>query len=93
MGHKPVSIPALWATGLIRQGGASALAGRLACAHCVVSETDLDAIPETVASMPFDRMRHDLLMTLASVPQERILAIVDDLFMPLAAWYRPAAHG
>ena len=39
--------------------------------------------------MPFDLMRHDLLMTLKPLPQERVLAIVDDLFMPLAAAYRP----
>jgi hypothetical protein len=35
-------------------------------------------------------MRHDLLMTLKPVPPERIAAIVDDLFLPLAATYRPA---
>jgi hypothetical protein len=36
-------------------------------------------------------MRHELLMTLTAVPQERIVSIVDDLFLPLAAQYRPAA--
>jgi hypothetical protein len=41
--------------------------------------------------MPFDLMRHDLLMTLAPVPEERLTSIVDDLFLPLAAAYRP--HG
>jgi hypothetical protein len=35
--------------------------------------------------MPFDLMRHDLLMTLKPVPQDRIAVIVDDLFMPLVA--------
>jgi AcrR family transcriptional regulator len=54
-------------------------------------EIDLDRIPETVLSMPFDLMRHDMLMTLRSIPPERIVSIVDDLFMPLAAQYRPAA--
>ena len=39
--------------------------------------------------MPFDLMRHDLLMTLTAVPPERIVSIVDDLFLPLAAQYRP----
>ena len=39
--------------------------------------------------MPFDLMRHDLLMTLKPVPPERITSIVDDLFMPLVAAYRP----
>ena len=41
--------------------------------------------------MPFDLMRHDLLMTLRPVPPERIVSIVDDLFLPLAAQFRPAA--
>ena len=33
--------------------------------------------------MPFDLMRHDLLMTLKPLPEERVLEIVDELFMPL----------
>ena len=33
--------------------------------------------------MPFDLMRHDLLMTLRPVTPERIRSIVDDLFLPL----------
>ena len=33
--------------------------------------------------MPFDLMRHDLLMTLKPLPEERVLEIVDKLFMPL----------
>jgi hypothetical protein len=36
-------------------------------------------------------MRHDLLMTLTEVPPERIVSIVDDLFLPLAAQCRPTA--
>jgi AcrR family transcriptional regulator len=51
-------------------------------------EMDLDTIPRTVLSMPFDLMRHDLLMTLKPVPADRITAIIDDLFMPLVAAYR-----
>jgi hypothetical protein len=35
-------------------------------------------------AMPFDLLRHDLLMTLEPVPWERIISIVDDLFIPLA---------
>lgn len=50
-------------------------------------ELDLDTIPATVLTMPFDLMRHDLLMTLRPVPADRITAIVDDLFMPLLAAY------
>jgi hypothetical protein len=41
-----------------------------------------------VLTMPFDLMRHDLLMTLKPVSRERIQSIVDDLFMPLLAAYR-----
>jgi AcrR family transcriptional regulator len=58
-------------------------------------EIDLDRTPAAVLSMPFDLMRHDLLMTLRPVPPERINSIVDDLFMPLAAQFRlvPAETG
>jgi hypothetical protein len=35
--------------------------------------------------MPFDLMRHDMLMTFKPIPEERVLEIVDDLFMPLIA--------
>lgn len=34
-------------------------------------------------AMPFDLVRHDLLMELRPVPPARIPAIVDDLFLPL----------
>jgi AcrR family transcriptional regulator len=46
-------------------------------------EIDLDAIPPAALTMPFDLMRHDMLMTFKPIPPERLLAIVDDLFMPL----------
>ena len=48
-------------------------------------EIDLDRIPPIVLSMPFDLMRHDMLMTYKPIPEERVLQIVDDLFMPLIA--------
>jgi AcrR family transcriptional regulator len=48
-------------------------------------EIDLDRIPPAVLAMPFDLMRHDLLMTLQPVTPERIKSIVDDLFLPLVA--------
>jgi AcrR family transcriptional regulator len=51
-------------------------------------EIDIGAIPESVLAMPFDLMRHDLLMTLKPIPPERIQSIVDDLFMPLITLYR-----
>jgi AcrR family transcriptional regulator len=46
-------------------------------------EIDLDHIPRDVLMLPFDLMRHDLLMTLKPVPPQRIRSIVDDLFLPL----------
>ena len=52
-------------------------------------EIDLDKTPAAVLALPFDLMRHDLLMTLKPVPPERTAAIVDDLFLPLVAAYRP----
>jgi AcrR family transcriptional regulator len=52
-------------------------------------EIDLDRIPPVVLTMPFDLMRHDMLMTYQPIPPERVLAIVDDLFMPLVAIDRP----
>ena len=48
-------------------------------------EIDLDRIPRVVLTMPFDLMRHDILMTYKPIPDERILEIVDDLFLPLVA--------
>ena len=52
-------------------------------------EIDLNRIPPVVLTMPFDLMRHDMLMTYKPIPPERVLAIVDDLFMPLVAINRP----
>jgi AcrR family transcriptional regulator len=49
-------------------------------------EIDLVRIPPAVLTMPFDLMRQDMLMTYKPIPPERILAIVDDLFMPLVAF-------
>ena len=53
-------------------------------------EIDLDRIPPAVLTMPVDLMRHDMLMTYQPIPPERILTIVDDLFLPLVAATRPA---
>jgi hypothetical protein len=52
-------------------------------------EIDLDRIPPAVLAMPHELMRHDMLMTYQPIPPERVLAIVDDLFMPLVASSRP----
>jgi len=48
-------------------------------------EIDLNSIAPAVLSMPFDLMRHDMLMTYQAIPEERVRDIVDDLFMPLVA--------
>ena len=48
-------------------------------------EIDLNSIAPAVLSMPFDLMRHDMLMTYKPIPDERIREIVDDLFMPLVS--------
>ena len=51
-------------------------------------ELDLGRVPAAVLSMPFDLMRHDLLMTLKPVPAVRLTTIVDELFLPLVAAYQ-----
>ena len=51
-------------------------------------EIDPDTIPAAVLTLPFDLLRHDLLMTLKPLPADRITAIVDELFLPLVAAYR-----
>jgi Tetracyclin repressor-like, C-terminal domain len=52
-------------------------------------EIDLDKIAPAVLAMPFDLMRHDLLLTLKPLPEKRILEITDDLFLPLVTVCRP----
>jgi AcrR family transcriptional regulator len=46
-------------------------------------EIDLERLPASVLAMPFDLIRHDLVMTLKPVGEKRIVEIVDELFMPL----------
>ena len=46
-------------------------------------EIDLEQIPAVVLAMPFDLVRHDLLMDLKPVPPARIESIIDELFLPL----------
>ena len=53
-------------------------------------EIDLDTIAPAVLTMPFDLMRHEILMTHKPIPPERVVEIVDDLFMPLVAINRKA---
>ncbi|MFF7333466.1 TetR/AcrR family transcriptional regulator C-terminal ligand-binding domain-containing protein [Streptomyces sp. NPDC008150] len=46
-------------------------------------EIDLGSIPATVLAMPFDLLRHDLLMDLEPPAPARVRSIVDELFLPL----------
>lgn len=46
-------------------------------------EIDLDRIPSAVLAMPFDLVRHDLLMDLKPLKPARIQSIIDELFLPL----------
>lgn len=46
-------------------------------------EIDLERIPSAALAMPFDLVRHDLLMSLKPLEPARVRSIVDDLFMPL----------
>nr|WP_166640845.1 TetR/AcrR family transcriptional regulator [Amycolatopsis sp. SID8362] len=46
-------------------------------------EIDLERLPDALLEMPFELVRHDLLMELKPPSPARIRAIVDELFLPL----------
>ncbi|MGK3208681.1 TetR/AcrR family transcriptional regulator [Amycolatopsis sp. MEPSY49] len=46
-------------------------------------ELDLERVPAAVLAMPFDLVRHDMLMDSGPVKPARIRSIVDELFLPL----------
>jgi AcrR family transcriptional regulator len=46
-------------------------------------EIDLATVPNAVLALPFDLMRHDMLMTRKPLPRARLESIVDELFLPL----------
>ncbi|MEU8634568.1 TetR/AcrR family transcriptional regulator [Amycolatopsis sp. NPDC048633] len=46
-------------------------------------EIDLERVPAAVLDLPFDLVRHDLLMDLEPLKPARIRSIVDELFLPL----------
>jgi AcrR family transcriptional regulator len=50
-------------------------------------EIDLDKVPPAVLALPFDLIRHDMMLTFEQVPPERMAQIVDELFLPLIAVY------
>jgi AcrR family transcriptional regulator len=53
-------------------------------------EIDLERIPAAVLNLPFDLVRHDLLMDLKPPEPARIASIVDELFLPLVETERMA---
>ena len=58
-------------------------------------EIDLERIPSAVLAMPFDLVRHDLLMDLKPLKPTRIQSIVDELVLPLVQTHdvRPGSSG
>jgi AcrR family transcriptional regulator len=56
-------------------------------------EIDVERIPPSVLALPFDLMRHDMLMNLKPLKAERIEAIVDELFLPLVAVHQGTPGG
>jgi AcrR family transcriptional regulator len=53
-------------------------------------ELDRAALPPIVAQLPFTLLRHELLMRMAPADDGTIVAIVDDVFLPLIARYPSA---
>jgi AcrR family transcriptional regulator len=51
-------------------------------------ELNLEGIPPAVLAMPFDLVRHDMLMDLKPPKPARIQSIVDELFLPLVQNYQ-----
>jgi hypothetical protein len=51
--------------------------------RCDRGEIDLEHIPSAVLAMPFDLVRHDMLMDLKPLKPARTQSIVDELFLPL----------
>ena len=54
-------------------------------------EVDASRIPDRVISLPFDLFRHEAIMTLAAIPDESIVAIVDQIYLPLVAHYQESS--
>jgi AcrR family transcriptional regulator len=56
-----------------------------------VERGDLPDVPRSarVVNLPFDLLRHDMLMTLRAMPDEEIVEIIDDVWLPLLG-IRPA---
>ena len=48
-------------------------------------EVTAAALTPRLVNLPFDLIRHEALMTLAPIPPETIVEIVDDIFLPLVS--------
>jgi len=51
-------------------------------------EIDLTRIPQSLIALPYDLVRHDMLMSLSTVSAARIESIVDEIFLPLIRAYQ-----
>ncbi|CAL9657737.1 hypothetical protein SUDANB150_06830 [Streptomyces sp. enrichment culture] len=48
--------------------------------------------PDRVVNLPFDLVRHDMLMTVGALPDEKIVEIVDTVWLPLLGLSPHATH-
>ncbi len=71
--------------------GLARLQGMYESAH-KRGELALDRIPKSVLALPFDLVRHDLLMGPKPVASSRIESIVDELFFPLVNALSGSSH-
>jgi AcrR family transcriptional regulator len=69
--------------GAFAQGGRDALLAEVIQRAVARGEVTPGQISERVARLPIDLFRHELMMTLRPVPDQSIVEIVDDVFMPL----------
>ena len=69
--------------GAFAQGGRDALLAEVIGRAEARGEVTPGQISERVARLPIDLFRHELMMTLRPVPDQSIVEIVDDVFMPL----------
>lgn len=66
-----------------------AVAGEPGAMHAILGraaargEIDAGRLSPRIASLPVDLVRHDLIMTLAPVPDSTLAEIVDKIFLPL----------
>ncbi|MEV8129334.1 TetR/AcrR family transcriptional regulator [Streptomyces sp. NPDC085944] len=59
-----------------------------------IKRGELTDVPrlDRVVNLPFDLVRHDMLMTMGAVPDETIVEIVDKVWLPLLGLSPPATH-